>query len=181
MGAHPEKTSGVRGQRNRLGGKEVPGIGRQGPRINFSFFDNPPKPIENPEAATPKLDETPIIRGGVDYFKGREIPTDVWAPNGIAYYEKIEDIPVVLFPKTEKPPKIAGWETRAAVALQVCPPIEGESADASFKFVGERGLYVRVILRQTKEIIDGVTKEKPTVRWMHFNEEDAQFKDIKFT
>lgn len=115
------------------------------------------------------------------FFKGRDLPTDVWAPSGVAYYERIEDIPEVLFSKTTTPPKIASWETRAAVALQVCPPAEGGPADSSFRIIGDRGLYVRVVLGQVEEQVGEITRKKPIIRWMHYNEEAADFKNIRYT
>ena len=181
---HGDRPYGTPEQRDFLGGANVPSrrrASRQPSGVRVSFFDHPPRLTVPSEPITPKQDETLAIRGGADYFKHREFPTDVWAPTGVAYYEKLEDIPTVLFPKTDKPPKIASWENRAEVALQVCPPAEGDPVDASFKLVGERGLYVRVILGEKEEKIGGVTRKEPIIRWMHYNEEAADFKDIRYT
>ncbi len=184
---HGNGPYGEPAQRDFLGGIEVPGGRRSKRRVSRarnpedSFFDHPPMPAVRLKPVVLQQDEAPIIRTGADYFKGRELPADVWAPSGVAYYERLEDIPTVLFPKTDKPPKIAGWENRAAVALQVCPPGEGEPADSSFRIVGDRGLYVRVILGEMEEKVGEVIRKKPIIRWMHYNEEAAAFKNIRYT
>lgn len=151
--------------------------------VPVSFFDNPPKPSEESTYVAPKSEQVPVIRNGGEYFKGRDLPTDVWAPSGIVYYKKIEDIPTLDIPNKDENSKAASWdsiEERAATALEVCPPAEGEFYDASFKFVGERGLYVRVILGKTEKMVNGEAIKEPIIRWMHFNEEGADFKDIRY-
>lgn len=183
---HGKIPYGERQQRNLLGGVELPSRRKPrhpGPDISrrVSFFDNPPQIVRQPEPVISVKNETPAIKGGAEYFGTREFPTDVWAWRGVAYYERLEDIPTVLRPKTNTPPRIDKLEDCAAVALQVCPPLEGEPSDASFKLVGERGLYVRVILGEKEEVVGGVTVKRPMIRWMHFNEEDAKPKEIRFT
>ncbi len=166
-GAHPDKLH--RDARS--------GVSRGEPDM-VSYFDNPPALSEKPVIATPPEKE-PKIRGGAEYFKGRELPTDVWAPTGVAYYKRLEDIPTQSFRNRTDPLKVDSYEERAAMALQVCPPLEGEPDDASFQFVGERGLYVRVIVRETEEAVDGVTPKKPVIRWMPYNEETTDLKHIR--
>jgi hypothetical protein len=173
LGAHPERIP-------VQVGSEFLGTRRKKPRVAVSFFDSPPTLTARPEPTTPKPDTAPAIRGGADYFKGRELPMDVWAPPGIVYYERLEDIPPVLRPKTDIRPNMDDWETKGAVGLKVFPLRGDESPDASFKIVGERGLYVRVIVGETEETADGTTRKKQIVRWMHFNEENAAFKDLRF-
>ena len=182
---HGEGSYGMPTQRDLLGGVEVPSGRRSSRRVSRgrdaepSFFLHPPAPTVPPEPVTQQQDTTPIIRGGADYFRGRELPTDVCAPTGVSYYKRLEDIPTKSFRNRTDPLKVDSIEERAAMALQVCPPMEGEPADASFQFVGERGLYVRVIVREIEETVGGVTRKKPVIRWMHYNEETTDLKHIR--
>lgn len=172
-GAHGKGRYGDSLQRDILGGVSVPTHRRRKPlRSGGKGLLDDTQP-SRAEAGTRVI--SPEISA---FFEGRDLPTDVWAPTGIAYYKRLEDIPDVLFPKTNTPPKIDSWEARSAIALQVCPPMEGEPADASFRLVGERGLYVRVILG---EEVNGANSKKPIIRWMHFNEEDAGPKKLRYT
>lgn len=116
-----------------------------------------------------------------EYFRGRELPTDVWIPTGAVYYREVTDIPEETFPKADRPPQIDKVETDASVAREVCPPREGESPDASFKFIGDRGLYVRVIVGKSKRVVAGKSIEELDLRWVPFNEEDVDPKKIRYT
>jgi len=177
---HGNRPYGEPEQRNLLRGVYLPVVRRRKPRVEVSFFDSPPAPTIKPEPAAPKPDVVPAIRGGADYFKGSELPTDAWAPSGIVYYQRLEDIPPVYRPKTDLRPNMDDWEAKSAIGLPVCPPRRDEPPDASFQIVGERGLYVRVIIGETEETVDGVSHKKQTMRWMHYNEENAAFKDLRF-
>lgn len=175
-GAHGKGTYGERQQRDLLGGVDIPkhrGRKSLGSRRGLFVSTQPRSHVS--------VIQEPISVEITSFFKGKDLPTDVWAPTGVAYYEKLDDIPTQSFRTRNEPIKIDSYEERSAVALQVCPPMEGEPADASFKIVGERGLYVRVILEEKEETIGGVKVKKPIIKWMHFNEEDAKPKEIRFT
>jgi hypothetical protein len=104
-------------------------------------------------------------------FKEGQIPEAVYVPTGTAYYATKDDIPTKSFPKREAPLKIDHIETRAAIALKICPPQASEAEDASV-IVNERGIYVRVILNETDNQADAT--QKFLTMWIHYNEVDTQ-------
>lgn len=104
-----------------------------------------------------------------DFFKGDELPDVVYVPNGAAYYKKLEDIPEENFKNSNTTPKIDSFETRSFVVLKVSPVLPGETREASFRFRGERGLYVRVIPENDR----GVPEPK-NLRWVPFNRMDQE-------
>lgn len=110
-----------------------------------------------------------------ELFKGGEIPDVVYVPPGAAYYRDIEDIPTESIKTGNKSPNIDRLETRSFVVLSILPPLSGEPEDASFRVVGDRGLYVRAILDKRGEKSESDTQEsRPELRWVPFNKMDQK-------
>jgi hypothetical protein len=183
---HGSGTYGVRPQRDLLGGELPTPINSAKRTTRISFFDYPPPLVLGAEPVLPPKPEIPAIRGGLEYFRGREVPTRVWAPTGIVYYRRLEDIPTKSRLQRDKPFHVdIEVEERneppfKGVILDVFPLEQGESEDASFKFIGEQGLYVRVVVDKENARVGEAAHAKPTVRWMHFNEEDAELEDVRY-
>ncbi len=149
LGAHPEKV-------------RIPGHGQMG------AFDSISQQLEISVAGSRP---EPILPNPGRLFKEGQIPEAVYVPTGTAYYATKDDIPTRSFPKMEAPLKIDHVETRAAIALKICPPQAGEAEDASVT-VSERGIYVRVIPNEGSSQEE--TIQKPRTMWIHYNEVDTQ-------
>lgn len=108
------------------------------------------------------------------FFSGGDLPTDVYVYPGTGYYKRLEDIRPQIKPERGFGSSIERYEDRFGVALQVCPPLEGEPDDASFRLVGERGMYVRVIVGEVEEKIGEQVVRRPDIRWIHYNPEGVK-------
>lgn len=169
---HGQGTYGEKHPKNILGGTQLPEHRSTPlPIVGRVMFDE--APITPVHRLQPDPSPSGIPPGMNEYFKGEELPKDVFVPGGTAYYKRFEDIPTENYRNRQERLKIESIEDRASIVLQVCPPLEGEAEDASFRFVGERGMYVRVIREYREEVHSGKEIKVPVVRWIPFNSDEA--------
>lgn len=163
QGAHPDKILSAQDGERKLG--------------EFGILDQPRVLTPGENAINKAGFGSPEVAA---YFRGRELPTNVIVPPGVAYYNKPEDIPTESFPHRTTHLKIEAYEHRAGISLEVYPPDKGEPPDASFRFIGERGLYVRVI-RFKEKLVDKQLQRTRIVSWTPFNEigEDTDLAKIR--
>jgi len=174
---HGRGPYGSRGQKDLLG-ESLPGSrNRPSAQSGRGFFDEIQVPVVRITQVKPETVLPPDVK---EYFKKSEIPDSVFVPPGVAYYEKFEDIPIKDFRNRSGPPKIDSIEERASVVLNISPSLEGEEEFSSFRFVGERGLYVRVIKEYEQKTHNDLVIRTPVLRWVPYNsDEDVLARKIR--